>query len=205
MPHFVYKTESPDGYFYIGKHSTENVNDGYVGSGNWVKSVDRSLLNRTILEFCETADVLVERETYHIQTNFFNPKCMNLIGQSTGWVKGRLRGDTWNRGKSWSSDVIAKNRQSNLKTRELMTQEQKDLVAHSISLANKGNKKPAGFGEGVRQRLAGVPKSISHRSNIGLSSKNTKFINNSIINTKVKVEQLPGYLSNGWNLGMVKR
>jgi hypothetical protein len=36
--HYVYVTYDPDtGEWYGGKHSTRNLNDGYLGSGNWVK------------------------------------------------------------------------------------------------------------------------------------------------------------------------
>jgi len=37
MKHFVYKTYREDtGEYYIGRHSTVNINDGYFGSGGWV-------------------------------------------------------------------------------------------------------------------------------------------------------------------------
>ena len=34
MFHFVYKTYSPSGFYYYGRHSTTNIDDGYLGSGN---------------------------------------------------------------------------------------------------------------------------------------------------------------------------
>jgi hypothetical protein len=36
--HFLYCTEDVDtGDYYLGKHSTKNLDDGYQGSGDWIK------------------------------------------------------------------------------------------------------------------------------------------------------------------------
>lgn len=65
--HFVYKnSSSKDGKFYIGKHSTDNLEDGYLGSGNWVRShinkhKSDHYLSREIIEFCNF-EFLSERE-----------------------------------------------------------------------------------------------------------------------------------------------
>lgn len=39
MKHFIYKTISPSGKFYISRHSTNNIDDGYLGSGKWIRSI----------------------------------------------------------------------------------------------------------------------------------------------------------------------
>jgi len=60
MQHFIYKTTHISGKYYIGRHSTENINDGYLGSGKWVKSIkDKSKLSREILEYCDDIDDLI--------------------------------------------------------------------------------------------------------------------------------------------------
>lgn len=60
---FVYKTTHVNGKFYIGRHSTDNLEDGYFGSGGWVKSIkDKTSLTRTILIFCDSYEELLEKE-----------------------------------------------------------------------------------------------------------------------------------------------
>ena len=69
MQHFIYKTTCSSGKYYIGRHSTTNVNDNYFGSGKWIRSIkDKSTLTREILEFC-TEETLKQREEYYLKEN----------------------------------------------------------------------------------------------------------------------------------------
>jgi hypothetical protein len=86
MQHFIYKTTHISGKYYIGRHSTKNINDGYFGSGRWVKSVkDKSNLSREILEYCNNDKELIEKETLLIEKNISNPLCMNWNDKGVGW------------------------------------------------------------------------------------------------------------------------
>jgi hypothetical protein len=51
--HYTYVTYRPNtGEWYGGKHSTSNLNDGYLGSGKWVRNhPDRRELVIEIIEF----------------------------------------------------------------------------------------------------------------------------------------------------------
>lgn len=67
MYHFVYKTTNlVTGMYYIGRHSTENLNDGYIGSGkrlkNAIKHYGKNSFVREILFFCQTKDELFQKE-----------------------------------------------------------------------------------------------------------------------------------------------
>lgn len=53
---FIYKTTSTlDGKYYVGMHSTNNLNDGYIGSGKklwyYVKRYGKESFKFEILEF----------------------------------------------------------------------------------------------------------------------------------------------------------
>ena len=90
MKHFIYKTTHTNGKYYIGRHSTENLDDGYVGSGKWVSQIkNKETLTREILEFVDSFDELVQRETEYLKEHFGNSKCMNMSNASTGWATGQ--------------------------------------------------------------------------------------------------------------------
>jgi len=89
MKHFIYKTTHTSGKYYIGRHSTENIDDGYLGSGKWISQVkNKETLTREILEFVNTFDELVYAETKYLTEHFGKPKCMNMSNVSTGWAIG---------------------------------------------------------------------------------------------------------------------
>jgi len=83
--HFIYKTTNIlSGRYYIGMHSTDNLDDGYLGSGTYLK---RSLNKHgkenhqlEILEFCKTREELKSRETEIVNLNeIAKVECMNLM------------------------------------------------------------------------------------------------------------------------------
>jgi hypothetical protein len=86
MYHIIYKTYSTSGLYYYGRHSTDNLNDGYLGSGKWVRSIkDKSSLRRNIVLFCENYQELLEKEEDFISKNMNDPKCMNFNEKSVGF------------------------------------------------------------------------------------------------------------------------
>jgi hypothetical protein len=86
MYHFIYKTYSQSGLYYYGRHSTLRIDDGYFGSGKWVRSIkDKSTLKRDIIVFCETFDELLEKEKEYISQHINDPKCMNFNENPTGF------------------------------------------------------------------------------------------------------------------------
>ena len=90
MYHFIYKVTSESGKYYIGRHSTKKLNDGYVGSGKWVKSLkDKISLKREIIEFC-SEDNIKDREEYYLMENVGKENCMNFNLSSEGFSFGKL-------------------------------------------------------------------------------------------------------------------
>jgi hypothetical protein len=84
--HFIYKTIHNNGKYYIGRHTTENINDGYLGSGKWVDSIiDKSTLTRSIIEFATDIEKLKQLEEQYIDVHFDDPMCMNATKSSCGF------------------------------------------------------------------------------------------------------------------------
>ena len=90
MYHFIYKTTSNSGKYYIGRHSTNNINDGYYGSGKWIRSLkNKSDLKREIIEHCKEDD-LKKIEQKYLQENVGKENCMNFNLNPVGFSSGEL-------------------------------------------------------------------------------------------------------------------
>ena len=81
--HYIYKITRDDGKFYIGMHSTDNLDDGYFGSGKRVtrsiKKHGRERHSKNILEFLPTREALKLREEEIVCEELLNDtRCMNL-------------------------------------------------------------------------------------------------------------------------------
>jgi len=86
--HYIYKITRFDGAYYIGLHSTNDLNDGYFGSGTRirrsVKCHGRDAHTLLILEFYPTRESLVLREGEIVnQALLDDPLCMNILPGGT--------------------------------------------------------------------------------------------------------------------------
>jgi hypothetical protein len=88
--HYIYKTTcNLNGKYYIGMHSTSNLEDGYIGSGKRLRYSIRKHgvenFTREILEFLDDRDSLAKREAEIVNEELINdPLCMNLKCGGTG-------------------------------------------------------------------------------------------------------------------------
>jgi hypothetical protein len=82
--HYIYKTTcNLNGKYYIGMHSTSDLEDGYMGSGKRLRYSIRKhgVENHTkeIIEYLEDRDSLAKREAEIVNKELINdPLCMNL-------------------------------------------------------------------------------------------------------------------------------
>jgi hypothetical protein len=90
--HYIYKITRNDGSgkYYIGMHSTDDLEDGYFGSGKMLwHSINRhgkDIHSKEILEHLPTREALKLRERELVNEEIVNdPKCMNLRMGGEGW------------------------------------------------------------------------------------------------------------------------
>ena len=90
MRHFIYKTTClVTKRYYVGMHSTLDLNDGYLGSGRVLryslKKYGRNEHRREILAECLDRDSLRDQERLIVNEDMINdPLCMNLRAGGDG-------------------------------------------------------------------------------------------------------------------------
>lgn len=88
--HFIYKTTcNVTGRYYIGMHSTDNLDDGYLGSGRRLRySINKYGIEnhiREILEFCSSREELKSREEEIVNlSEIQKDNCLNLMEGGSG-------------------------------------------------------------------------------------------------------------------------
>lgn len=82
--HYIYKTTNlKTGRFYVGMHSTNNLKDGYLGSGTRlrrsIRKNGKENFKLEIIEFLPDRKALKEREKELVNEDLLkDPMCMNL-------------------------------------------------------------------------------------------------------------------------------
>jgi hypothetical protein len=90
--YYLYKIEINNN-LYVGVHSTKNINDGYMGSGNLISKAIKKYglknFTKTILEVFDTEDEMYEKELLIVNSEFVSRKdTYNLVsGGRGGWLK----------------------------------------------------------------------------------------------------------------------
>ena len=96
--HYIYKTTNLlNGNFYVGMHSTSDLNDGYLGSGvrltRSIKKYGKENFSIEILEFLPNRKILKEREKEIVNERFIQDEnCLNLqLGGGGGFINSNHR------------------------------------------------------------------------------------------------------------------
>ena len=98
--HYLYKiTNIITGEYYIGIHSTDNLDDGYFGSGRLLKKLieefGKDQFKKEILKFCKNRLELLNYEEQYVNENTLNDKkCLNLICGGLGAYYYSTKGTT---------------------------------------------------------------------------------------------------------------
>ena len=95
--HFIYKTTNlVNGKYYIGAHSTDNLNDGYLGSGvgisRAIKRYGAENFKRDILEFVNSEEEKWKCEIDHITPEIVqDDMSYNQVAGGKNWIAAMKR------------------------------------------------------------------------------------------------------------------
>jgi hypothetical protein len=192
--HYLYKTTCLiTGRWYIGMHSTINLEDGYMGSGKRLRYSIRKYgidnHKKEILEFFETRELLIEAEIKAITPDMvLDRNCMNLKNGGSCWPKSanlafkkRLEEDKEflnKRSKKYSELMKKTHSEGKLRYDTFTGKQHSDETKNKISKSSKGN----GIGETNSQY-------------------GTCWITKDDSNKKIKKDDLETYLNEGWVKG----
>ena len=206
--HYIYRiTCLKNNRYYIGMHSTDDLEDGYMGGGkrikNSVKKHGKDAHRKEILEFFENREDLKNKEIQLVNEELLNdPLCMNLnLGGDGGWLKewstmGAIASNKIN----WANpEFVKKMKETAGKTFERLWKD----PDYRIRLSEGGRKSFKGktHTKEVRNKISEIT-SASQKGE-GNSQYGTAWIfNESTKETKkIKKEDLDYYLNSGWNRG----
>ena len=211
--HYIYKTTcNVTKRYYIGMHSTNNLEDGYLGSGKRLRYSIRKYGKenhiKEILEFLPTREELVIREKKIITEELLNDSnCMNLcVGGQGGFIsiegtkKGRRITDEILE-KKYGKDfrkIVSKNYQNSL------SEEKRKENGEKIKIRLK----EIGFNHSNFKGKKHTPETIkkmkeskkNHGKGVNNSQYGTCWITNEIQNKKIFKG---GLIPEGWRLGRI--
>ena len=221
--HYIYKTTCKvTGKYYVGMHSTSNLEDDYIGSGKrlWysIKKHGRDNHQKEILEFPSDRKSLKERERELVNDSLIqDPMCMNIMkgGEGgRGFDKGTNKGSVTVKDEFGNFFKVKKD-DSRYLSGELIPFTKGEVVVKDSSgkkfRVSKDDPRYlsgefVGANKGIKLKLdkRNDPNHSSHFSQTG--SKNSQYGTCWIHskdgkNKKVKKEEIEIWLKEGWFKG----
>ncbi len=206
--HFIYKTTNLlSGKYYIGMHSTSDLNDGYMGSGKRLRySINKYGKQNhkvEILEFFENRDELKKREKEIVNLNeIAKEDCLNLIVGGEG-------------GRGFTSEEQKLNAKKSNEKQKFLQENQIGWIekkGENISLGliesyKEGRREKKYFFDWSDKKHADKSKikMSETKKGTGLGQENSQFgtcwITKNGINKKIKKEELEIFNKQGWKKG----
>lgn len=201
--HYLYKTTNLiNGKFYVGVHSTSDLNDGYLGSGlvlrRSIRKYGEENFKIEFLEFFEDKEKLFEKEKEVVNMDLIkNPLCMNL---KQGGIGG------------WSIEQQSKNgKRANAKmkllreTNSTWVEKVSQNMSNGQNEAYKNGRVPTPFDWTGRTHKEETKNKMSKKAQERIGDKNSQFgtcwIHNDKESKKIKKTELKKYLKENWIKG----
>jgi hypothetical protein len=201
MNYIIYKTTNIiNGKYYIGCHQTDNLKDGYLGSGKYlryaIKKYGTENFKFEILHSASSKEEMFKLERSIVNEDLVkDPLTYNLkIGGSGGnpGIVGAFKG------KNHSEETKEKQRQASLK--QIVSNETRKKL--SMNNAMKNNLE---IRKKVSKSLTGRTQSEKHRKRVAEVNLGRILINNGIIAKRIPKEELAIYENTEWTKGSLPR
>lgn len=205
--HYIYKTTNKiTGRYYYGMHSTNDLHDGYLGSGKRLRySINKYGENahvKCILEFCGSRDKLKQREADIVTLNeIAKDDCMNLClgGDGGGWTPEQQRefARRSNEKQKWlrENDKEWADRDSKTRSRALKQSYANGKRDRHNTPDWQGRKHKE-----ETKRKIGIANS-KHQTGKGNSQYGTCWVCLNGVAKKISKDELPVHLNHGWKRG----
>lgn len=189
-------------------HSTNNLQDGYWGGGkrikNSIKKHGKESHIKEIIEFCSDRDSLEKREREIVNIELINDsQCMNIaLGGSGGFPLYCIQGETHKqfselggiamRNKILYDPVYAEKHSRS--SSKIMSNLHKDKKIKYDTFKGKSHSSEA------KEKMSKADRTGNKNSQFG-----TVWINNGIIEKKIKSEDLVVHSEHEWKRGRIKK
>ena len=202
--HIIYKTTCLiTNKFYIGMHSTDNLEDGYIGSGKrlWRSVNKHGKENHVteILEMLPDRSSLKEREKQIVNEELLGDKmCMNLMmGGEGGFISEENQFKRASAGGKAAIESL-----KNLRNNKEWVKNNSESISNGITTAIKEGRFTPPDWNGRKHSNETIQKMKESKKDHGIGSTNSQFgkcwITNDIESKKIaKGDQIP----EGWRLG----
>ena len=205
--HYIYKTTCKvNGKYYVGMHSTDNLDDGYIGSGkrlwNSIRKHGNENFEVEFLEFFETRKALIDREIEMVNEDMLqDPMCMNLRIGGTGGIINEEHHKKMREGASKFAKALWKDHDFRLKKKELDSIMWKELH-------RQGKFRHDTFKD--KKHTEETKNKIRNKAKLRTGNKNSQYgtcwvykldILGIPENKKIKLCDLNVWLDNGWHKG----
>ena len=205
--HYIYKTTClVNNRYYIGMHSTSNIEDGYMGSGRRLRISIRKYggdnHKKEILEFHSNRDELAEAEKIIVNKELLSDVlCMNLMcGGKGGFIsEEQQRHRSQCAGKKFSQ-IRKENPEIDQQYREKMR-----IITSNGFLMGTRPKKWGMDWNGAKHTNETIQKMKEVKKGWGIGETNSQYgtcwITKNNENKKIKKDEIESYLLLGWVKG----
>lgn len=200
--HYIYKTTClVTNRYYIGMHSTDNLDDGYIGSGQrlWhsINKHGRDNHQCEILEFLDSRAALKIREREIVNEEMLkDSQCMNLkVGGDGGWICHGFYSDEHRQKCSSLGGKVGGPKVAKIYAKKnLETSKKNFLEKNGFSGVFQGKT----HSEESKRKIGLANSKYTGESN---SQFGTCWIHNDVESKKIKKDELEKFLSFGWKKG----